>query len=88
MATDTTRDMGAWAMPRRAGIVGAYAVHIRRLAALGQADFGTAFRNAAAISRAGTFARSLGLHGIAVDQPGQVGPDWDQAPGRGPAHGA
>jgi len=27
MATDTTRDMDAWAMPRRAGIVGAYAVH-------------------------------------------------------------
>jgi pyruvate dehydrogenase (quinone) len=25
------------------------------------------------------FARSLGLHGIAVDEPGQVGPAWDQA---------
>ncbi|MGE5136399.1 MAG: thiamine pyrophosphate-dependent enzyme, partial [Gemmatimonadota bacterium] len=25
------------------------------------------------------FARSLGLAGIAVDQPGQVGPAWDQA---------
>jgi pyruvate dehydrogenase (quinone) len=26
-----------------------------------------------------SFARSLGLHGIAVDEPGQVGPAWDQA---------
>ena len=25
------------------------------------------------------FARSLGLHGITVDEPGQVGPAWDQA---------
>ncbi len=25
------------------------------------------------------FARSLGLHAIAVDEPGQVGPAWDQA---------
>ena len=25
------------------------------------------------------FARSLGLHGLAVDQPEQVGPAWDQA---------
>jgi pyruvate dehydrogenase (quinone) len=25
------------------------------------------------------FARSLGLHGIAVDEPGQVGLAWDQA---------
>jgi len=25
------------------------------------------------------FARSLGLHGLAVDNPGQVGPAWDQA---------
>ena len=25
------------------------------------------------------FARSLGLHGIAVDEPGHVGPAWDQA---------
>jgi hypothetical protein len=51
MATDTTRDMDAWAMPRRAGIVGAYAVHIHRLAALGEADFETAFRDAAAGTR-------------------------------------
>jgi len=26
-----------------------------------------------------SFARSLGLHGIAVDEPGQVAPAWDQA---------
>jgi pyruvate dehydrogenase (quinone) len=25
------------------------------------------------------FARSLGLHAITVDEPGQVGPAWDQA---------
>ncbi len=25
------------------------------------------------------FARSLGLHGLAVDKPEQVGPAWDQA---------
>jgi pyruvate dehydrogenase (quinone) len=25
------------------------------------------------------FARSLGLHGIAVDEPGRIGPAWDQA---------
>jgi len=55
-ATDTARDMDAWAGPRRAGIVGAYAAHIRSLAALGQDDFETAFRNAAAISPPGTFA--------------------------------
>jgi DNA-binding CsgD family transcriptional regulator len=55
-ATDTARDMDAWATPRRAGIIGAYASHIRSLAALGQADFETAFRNAAAISPPGTLA--------------------------------
>ena len=55
-ATDTARDMDAWAVPRRAGIIGAYAAHIRCLAALGQDDFETAFRNAAAISPPGTFA--------------------------------
>ncbi len=55
-ATDTARDMDAWAAPRRAGIVSAYASHIRGLAALGQDDFETAFRNAAAISPPGTFA--------------------------------
>jgi DNA-binding CsgD family transcriptional regulator len=48
--------MDAWAAPRRAGIVGAYAAHIRSLTALGQADFETAFHNAAAISPPGTLA--------------------------------
>jgi DNA-binding CsgD family transcriptional regulator len=55
-AVDTARGMDAWAAPRRAGIVGAYAAHIRSLTALGQADFETAFRNAAAISPPGIFA--------------------------------
>jgi DNA-binding CsgD family transcriptional regulator len=41
---------------RRAGIIGAYAAHVRSLTALGQADFETAFRNAAAISPPGTLA--------------------------------
>jgi DNA-binding CsgD family transcriptional regulator/DNA polymerase III delta prime subunit len=55
-AADTARDMDAWATPRRAGIIGAYAAHIRSLTALGQADFETAFRNAAAISPPGVLA--------------------------------
>jgi DNA-binding CsgD family transcriptional regulator len=55
-AIDTARDMDAWAAPRRAGIVGAYASHIRGLAALGQEDFETAFHNAAAISPPGMLA--------------------------------
>ncbi len=55
-ATDTARDMDAWATPRRAGIVGAYASHIRGLTALGQDDFETAFRSAAVISPPGTLA--------------------------------
>jgi DNA-binding CsgD family transcriptional regulator len=55
-ATDTATDMDAWAAPRHAGIIGAYASHIRSLTALGQADFETAFRNAAAISPPGTLA--------------------------------
>jgi DNA-binding CsgD family transcriptional regulator len=55
-AMDTARDMDAWAAPRRAGIVGAYASHIRSLTALGQADFETAFGNAAAISPPGSLA--------------------------------
>ena len=48
--------MDAWATPRRAGIIGAYAAHIRSLTALGQADFETAFHNAAAISPPGILA--------------------------------
>jgi DNA-binding CsgD family transcriptional regulator len=48
--------MDAWAAPRRAGIIGAYAAHVRSLTALSQSDFETAFRNAAAISPPGTLA--------------------------------
>jgi DNA-binding CsgD family transcriptional regulator len=48
--------MDAWATPRRAGIIGAYASHIRSLTALGEADFETAFHNAAAISPPGALA--------------------------------
>ena len=55
-AIDTARDMDAWAAPRRAGIIGAYASHIRGLTALGQEDFETAFHNAAAISPPGVLA--------------------------------
>ena len=55
-AIDTAREMDAWAAPRRAGIIGAYAAHIRGLAALGQEDFETAFHNAAAISPPGVLA--------------------------------
>ena len=55
-ATDIALSMDAWAVPRRAGIIGAYAAHVRSLTALGQADFETAFRNAAAISPPGTLA--------------------------------
>ena len=55
-ATDIAKEMDAWAAPRRAGIVGAYASHIRALTALSQADFETAFRNAAAISPPGVLA--------------------------------
>ncbi len=55
-AIETARAMDAWATPRRAGIIGAYASHIRGLAALGQEDFETAFHNAAAISPAGVLA--------------------------------
>jgi DNA-binding CsgD family transcriptional regulator len=55
-ATDIARDMDAWATPRRADIVRAYASHIRGLTALGQADFETAFHNAAAISPPGVLA--------------------------------
>jgi DNA-binding CsgD family transcriptional regulator len=55
-AIDTAREMDAWAAPRRAGIIGAYASHIRGLTALGQEDFETAFHNAAAISPPGVLA--------------------------------
>ncbi len=55
-AIDTAREMDAWAAPRRAGIIGAYASHIRGLTALGAEDFETAFHNAAAISPPGVLA--------------------------------
>jgi DNA-binding CsgD family transcriptional regulator len=55
-ASDTAREMDAWAAPRRAGIIGAYASHVRSLTALSQANFETAFSNAAAISPPGTLA--------------------------------
>jgi hypothetical protein len=55
-ATDSAREMDAWAAPRRAGIIGAYASHIRGLAALSHGDFETAFQNAAAISPPGVLA--------------------------------
>jgi DNA-binding CsgD family transcriptional regulator len=55
-AIDTAREMDAWATPRRAGIIRAYASHIRGLTALGQEDFETAFQNAAAISPPGLLA--------------------------------
>lgn len=55
-AIDIARDMDAWAAPRRAGIIGAYASHIRGLNALGQEDFETAFHSAAAISPPGVLA--------------------------------
>jgi DNA-binding CsgD family transcriptional regulator len=49
-------DMMRWAMPRRVGVVQAYALHARTLAALGQGDFEQAFRQAARISPPGTLA--------------------------------
>ena len=55
-AIDTAREMDVWAAPRRAGIIGAYASHIRGLTALGTEDFETAFHNAAAISPPGVLA--------------------------------
>ena len=56
VAADTARDMDAWAAPRRAGIVNSYASHVRSLTALGRGEFDTAFREASAVSPAGTFA--------------------------------
>jgi hypothetical protein len=45
-ATDIALSTDAWAAPRRAGIIGAYAAPVRGLTALGQADFETASRAA------------------------------------------
>lgn len=55
-ALDTARAMDAWAAPRQAAIISAYAAHIRALTALGQADYETAFHNAATLSPPGTLA--------------------------------
>jgi DNA-binding CsgD family transcriptional regulator len=45
-----------WAVPRRAGAMQAYALHARSLDAIGRGDFEDAYRNACAISPAGTIA--------------------------------
>jgi hypothetical protein len=84
-ATEAARDMDAWATPRRAGIVSAYAAHIRSLTALGQADFESAFRNAAAISPPGTFApyapHALWARGCTwPSSPARPSPDPGPAP--------
>jgi DNA-binding CsgD family transcriptional regulator len=55
-ASELAREMDAWATPRRAGIIGAYACHVRSLTALSRADYETSFSNAAAISPPGTLA--------------------------------
>ncbi|MEV5571759.1 AAA family ATPase [Spirillospora sp. NPDC052269] len=55
-ASGIARAMDAWAAPRRAGIVSDYASHIRALSALGQADFESAFHDAAAVSPPGPLA--------------------------------
>jgi hypothetical protein len=51
-----TDEMISWAVPRRAGAVHAYALHARALDAIGRGDFETAYRDACAISPAGTIA--------------------------------
>jgi DNA-binding CsgD family transcriptional regulator len=48
--------MTRWAAPRQVGAVLAYASHARALAALGQADFGSAYQYATAVSPAGMLA--------------------------------
>jgi hypothetical protein len=55
-ASAITDEMIGWAVPRRAGAVHAYALHARALDAIGRGDFENAFRNACAISCAGTIA--------------------------------
>jgi DNA-binding CsgD family transcriptional regulator len=51
-----TEEMIGWAVPRRAGAVHAYALHARALDSIGRGDFENAFRDACAISPAGTIA--------------------------------
>ena len=45
-----------WAVPRRAGAMHVYVLHARALDAIGRGDFEDAYRNACAISPAGTIA--------------------------------
>ena len=45
-----------WAVPRRAGAMQVYALHARTLNAIGRGDFENAYRDACAISPAGTIA--------------------------------
>jgi DNA-binding CsgD family transcriptional regulator len=51
-----TDEVIGWAMPRQAGEMNAYALHARALDAIGRGDFEDAYRNACAISPAGTIA--------------------------------
>jgi DNA-binding CsgD family transcriptional regulator len=51
-----TDEIIGWAVPRRAGAMHAYALHARALDAIGRADFENAYRDASAISPAGTIA--------------------------------
>jgi DNA-binding CsgD family transcriptional regulator len=54
-----TDEMIRWAVPRRAVAVQTYALHARALDAIGRNDFEAAFRDASAISPAGTIASHI-----------------------------
>ena len=54
-----TDEMIRWAVPRRALAVRTYALHARALDAIGRADFENAYRDASAISPAGTIASHI-----------------------------
>jgi DNA-binding CsgD family transcriptional regulator len=58
-ASAITDDMIGWAVPRRAGAVRAYALHARALDGIGRGNFESAFRDACAISPAGTIASHI-----------------------------
>jgi DNA-binding CsgD family transcriptional regulator len=51
-----TDQMSRWAAPRRAGVVSAYAWHVKTHAALSRGDFDEAYRCASAVSPAGQLA--------------------------------
>lgn len=51
-----TERMSRWAVPRRAGLVSAYAWHVKTLDALSRGDFEEAYRCASAVSPAGQLA--------------------------------